>query len=319
MCNFKYRIKGGIILLWVLIIAFVFSLIFFGLYPKLHIWGMITNKVYSQSFFDWGFYSSMEYAKKMLLESAYKKFNNPNQAWARDDLMYKFSEDYGFKIIIKDEDGKLPINNLFSGDFVSPIDERYKKIFERLVRISKFPRELNEVTKLWAERIKIYRIKSKLITFEEFISFEQISYKSIFNEQFIPLTNFLTVYSTGKINVNTIRKEVFLSLSDNITEQNYETLQKIIENGQENGIERVEELSQYSEFENLYNELKDHLSTESLFYVVESHVFWQGDEAKKRFLFKKIVSENKVRFEKICELPVYSYVYIPDVNSLKFE
>ncbi|MFN7181056.1 MAG: hypothetical protein ACK4NF_00030 [Planctomycetota bacterium] len=311
--------EKGIILLWVLIIAFIFSLLFIGLYPKLHLWGTIANKVYGEPFIDWGFYSSIEYAKKLLIESAYFKFNNPNQLWAKNDLVYKFSEDYGFKITITDEDGKFPLNNLFSGDFINPIDERSKKIFERLIKIARFPYQLNELPKLWAERINIYQIKPHLITFEEFISFSPVEYKHIFNEEYLPLSNFVTVYSSGKININTIRKEVFLALSDSIREQNFTTLQTIINNGQENGIKNLEELSHYSEFESFYNEIKEYLTTESIFFVVESEVFWRSEEVKKRFLLKKTSYDGKIKFDKIGELPVYMYSGLPDIENIKYE
>lgn len=316
--NYKHntRCDSGIILLWVLIIAFVFSLIFLGLYPKLHLWTTVTNKIYDQTFTDWDFYSAQEFTKKILLESAYTNFNNPNQVWARDDLEYKLSDTHYFKIVIKDEDGKLPLNNVFSKDFLTPISENYQKIFSRLLKVAKFPNELNDLLKLWEERIKIYQAKVNLLTFEELISFPQFNHQYIFNNEQIPLTDFVTVYSTGKMNVNTIRKEVFLSLSDNITDKTYDILQNIVKNSP-NGIKNVSDLSQYSELEPVYNDIKDFLTAESLYFVAEITVFYEGSTTTKRFLFRKDIRDKKVKFIKIAEIPQYQLQITPN-DKLKF-
>ncbi len=318
MCGLKNkRFKKGIILLWVLIIAFVFSLVFLGLYPKLHLWSSVTNKIYDETYTNWYFYSAQEFAKKILMESAYTNVNSPNQVWARDDLEYRFSDTNYFTISIKDEDGKLPLNNVFSRDLLNPISETYQRIFSRLLKIAKFPNELNDLFKLWEERIKIYQTKVNLLTFEEFISFPQFQYKYIFNNEFVPLSDFVTVYSTGKINVNTIRKEVFLSLSDNITEKAYDLLQDIVKNSS-TGIKNVSDISQYSEFEPFYNSIKDFLTVESLYFVVEVRIFYEGTVTTKRFLFSKNVDGKKIRFYKIAEIPQYQLQITPN-DKLKWQ
>jgi type II secretory pathway component PulK len=287
------------------------------LYPKLHLWTTVTNKTYNSIFIEQGFNSSLEFAKKILLESAFSKSNNSNQLWGQKNLQYNFTDNFFFKINIKDEDRKFPLNTLFSQDYINPISEKQKKIFERLTRYARFPVELNDITKLWEERIKIFHSKVNLLTFEEFISFSQFSYKNIFNEEFLPLTEFVTVYSTGKININTIIKEVFLSLSDLLTEQSYNSLQNIINSAGKDGIKTVSELARYSEFENVYEEIKDFLTTESTYFVVEATVFYEGEEAKKRFLLKKITENNKVKFIKIATLIDYKYQSKPDVKRIK--
>lgn len=321
MCNrtstLLHYSKKSVILLWVLIIVFIFSLIFLGLFPKLYLWSTITNKSHENIFINWNFYSAQEFAKKILMESAYPKFNSQKQVWGLDNLEYRFSESNYFKLTIKDEDGKFPLNKIFSSDFLNPISEDYKKILTNLLRIAKFSGELNDVIKLWEDRIKIYQVKAPLLSFEDFISFPQFQYnKYIFNTDFVHLSEYVTVYSSGKININTIRKEVFLSLSDKITEKTYDSLQYIIKNSSY-GIKEVNELSKYSEFESFYEDIKDYLTTESIYFVVEIMVFYEESVATKRLLFKKYIINNKVRFEKIAELPQYRLTLNP-TEKLRF-
>jgi general secretion pathway protein K len=122
---------------------------------------------------------------------------------------------------IKDECGKINVNRI--------TDKRYYHIIEQLFEDLGYERELIDCLKDWIDRDKVpspygaedfyyeslgYRPSNAPIK-----SLGELYYVKGFSKKAVKkLKNYLTVYGSGKVNVNSAPKEILLSLSDQMSE-----------------------------------------------------------------------------------------------------
>ncbi len=170
-------------------------------------------------------------AKKILIEDARKKIplDTLSEEWSQGTIPIPFGDDYAF-VSIRDEASKLDLNALVSQRGYP--QEKMIKVFERLLGKLDLAKGLADSLVDWIDSnseprtagaedgyyasLKIpYRPKNnKLDSIEELLMVKGFDQK-IIND----LRPYITVWSLGKININTAVPLVIWALDDSITEE----------------------------------------------------------------------------------------------------
>lgn len=228
--------------------------------------------------------SGVELAKHLLQEDD-PAFDALDEDWALlpEHPGFLAADDEGkFKVTIEDEAAKIPINKLITGDKEKKVDLVVREQIERLFELLELDPELIDPIIDWldpdnnpqpfgAEDAYYQSLPSPypckngpLDAIEELLLVKGMTKEILYGtEEKKGLIHFLTLYSDGKVNINTASVEVLQSLSDKIDNV---TAQAIVDYRQKNPFQEIK----YDDIKSLpgmtleiFNDIKDQCDVKS--------------------------------------------------------
>jgi general secretion pathway protein K len=228
--------------------------------------------------------SGVELAKHLLQQDD-PAFDSLDEDWAllAEHPGFLSADDEGrFKVTIEDEAAKIPINKLITGDKEKKVDLMVRAQLERLFELLELDPELIDPVIDWldpdnnpqpfgAEDAYYQSLPSPypckngpLDTLEELLLVKGMTKEILYGtEETKGLIHFLTLYSEGKVNINTASVEVLESLSDKIDSV---AAQAIVDYRQKNPFQEIK----YDDIKSLpgmtleiFNDLKDQCDVKS--------------------------------------------------------
>ena len=228
--------------------------------------------------------SGVELAKHLLQEDD-PAFDALDEDWALlpEHPGFLAADDEGkFKVTIEDEAAKIPINKLITGDKEKKVDLVVRAQLERLFELLELDPELIDPIIDWldpdnnpqpfgAEDAYYQGLPSPypckngpLDALEELLLVKGMTKEILYGqEEKKGLIPYLTLYSDGKVNINTASVEVLASLSDKIDNV---TAQAIIDYRQKNPFQEIK----YDDIKHLpgmtleiFNDIKDQCDVKS--------------------------------------------------------
>ncbi len=170
---------------------------------------------------------------------------------------------------IEDECSKLDLNQLLHSD--KKFKEKYESFIQRLFK------------NLRIASIDSQAILNKVKNEGPLISLEQIpAIQKIKKERGLDLEKFLTVYSAGRININTASKEVLEVL---LAEASPFLIKEILYKRKKSGFKDKEQLREVP------SDLIDFLTTRSIFFQIKS---FEKDQHKIRVILNRELGEVKI-------------------------
>jgi general secretion pathway protein K len=231
--------------------------------------------------------SGVELAKHLLQQDD-PAFDSLDEDWAllAEHPGFLSQDDEGkFKVIIEDEAAKIPINKLVTGDKEKKVDLVVRAQLERLFDLLELDPELIDPIIDWldpdnnpqpfgAEDAYYQTLPSPypckngpLDSLDELLLVKGMTKEILYgtNEK-KGLIHFLTLYSEGKININTASAEVIQSLSDKIDNV---TAQALVDFREKNPFQEIK----YDDIKSLpgmtldtFNDLKDQCDVKSSYF-----------------------------------------------------
>jgi len=231
--------------------------------------------------------SGVELAKDLLQEDD-PAFDALDEDWALlpEHPGFLAADDEGkFKVTIEDEAAKIPINKLITGDKEKKVDLVVRAQLERLFELLELDPELidpiidwldpdNNPAPFGAEDAYYQGLASPypckngpLDALEELLLVKGMTKEILYGtEEKKGLIPYLTLYSDGKVNINTASVEVLASLSDKIDNV---TAQAIIDYRQKNPFQEIK----YDDIKSLpgmtleiFNDIKDQCDVKSSYF-----------------------------------------------------
>jgi len=228
--------------------------------------------------------SGVELAKHLLQEDD-PAFDALDEDWALlpEHPGFLAADDEGrFKVTIEDEAAKIPLNKLITGDKDKKVDLVVRAQLERLFELLELEPELIDPIIDWldpdnnpqpfgAEDAYYQSLPSPypckngpLDAIEELLLVKGMTKEILYGtDEKQGLIHFLTLYSDGKVNINTASVEVLASLSDKIDNV---TAQAIIDYRQKNPFQEIK----YDDIKSLpgmtleiFNDIKDQCDVKS--------------------------------------------------------
>jgi general secretion pathway protein K len=228
--------------------------------------------------------SGVELAKHLLQEDD-PAFDALDEDWALlpEHPGFLAADDEGkFKVTIEDEAAKIPLNMLITGDKEKKVDLVVRAQLERLFELLELEPELIDPIIDWldpdnnpqpfgAEDAYYQSLASPypckngpLDALEELLLVKGMTKEILYGtDEKQGLIHFLTLYSDGKVNINTASVEVLASLSDKIDNV---TAQAIIDYRQKNPFQEIK----YDDIKSLpgmtleiFNDIKDQCDVKS--------------------------------------------------------
>jgi general secretion pathway protein K len=228
--------------------------------------------------------SGVELAKHLLQQDD-PAFDSLDEDWAllAEHPGFLSAEDEGrFKVTIEDEATKIPINKLITGDKEKKVDLVVRAQLERLFELLELDPELIDPIIDWLDpdnnpqpfgaEDAYYRglpspypcKNGPLDALEELLMVKGMTKEILYGtEESKGLIQYLTLYSDGKININTVSVEVLQSLSDTIDNV---TAQAIVDYRQKNPFQEIK----YDDIKSLpgmtleiFNDLQDQCDVKS--------------------------------------------------------
>jgi len=212
-----------------------------------------------------------------------KNVDSLNELWAQKIPPLPVGDGV-VSVEITDEQGKININKMATGlDVPGATGEKMRELMVRLLEQFELKGEIANAIADWIDRddeermpggaergyyegsIEPYEAKNR-----PFDSLEELRLiRGVEGDIFDKLKDFLTVVpSNGLININTARKEVLLSLSDDMNE---DIVNGIIEGRIERPLQKVLDLSAYIDTSgSLYGEISKFLTVKSDFFSITS-------------------------------------------------
>jgi general secretion pathway protein K len=235
--------------------------------------------------------SGVELAKHLLQEDD-PAFDSLEEDWALlpEHPGFLAADDEGrFKVTIEDEAAKIPLNKLITGDKEKKVDLMVRAQLERLFDLLELDPELIDPIIDWLDPDNNpqpfgaedayyqslpspYRCKNgPLDALEELLLVKGMTKEILYGtEGKQGLINFLTLYSDGKVNINTASAEVLQSLSDKIDSA---TAQAIIDYRQKNPFQEIK----YDDIKSLpgmtleiFNDIRDQCDVKSSFFSLRA-------------------------------------------------
>ncbi len=195
--------------------------------------------------------SAVKIALHFLREDS-NDFDGEGDDWS-SPVSYNYRGIY-IRVSISDECGRLNINKL--------TEDRFMAVAERLLENLNMPVEIAPAVADWVDRDSevrdggaeefFYRGKGYLPSNAPMKSIYELPYvMGITKRDFKRLKNFLTVYGSGKVNINSASKELLLALSPRMTE---EAVKSLVE---ARPIRKIEDIKHLPGFDQaLYFEIK---------------------------------------------------------------
>jgi general secretion pathway protein K len=262
--------------------------------------------------------SGVELAKHLLQEDD-PAFDSLDEDWALlpEHPGFLSADDEGrFKVTIEDEAAKIPLNMLITGDKEKKVDLVVRAQLERLFELLELDPELIDPIIDWldpdnnpqpfgAEDAYYQSLPSPypckngpLDALEELLLVKGMTKEILYGQEGKKgLINFLTLFSDGKVNINTASVEVLASLSDKIDSV---TAQAIIDYRQKNPFQEIK----YDDIKSLpgmtleiFNDIKDQCD-------VKSSTFSLRAEGQVRDI-KKVIYTVLKREEKKGIQPIF--------------
>jgi general secretion pathway protein K len=228
--------------------------------------------------------SGVELAKHLLQQDD-PAFDSLDEDWALlpEHPGFLAADDEGrFKVTIEDEAAKIPLNKLITGDTDKKVDLVVRAQIERLFDLLELDPELIDPIIDWldpdnnpqpfgAEDAYYQSLPAPypckngpLDALEELLLVKGMTKEILYGtEEKKGLIHFLTLYSDGKVNINTASVEVLQSLSDKIDSV---TAQALIDYRQKNPFQEIK----YDDIKSLpgmtleiFNDLKDQCAVQS--------------------------------------------------------
>jgi len=262
--------------------------------------------------------SGVELARHLLQEDD-PAFDALDEDWALlpEHPGFLAADDEGkFKVTIEDEAAKIPLNMLITGDKEKKVDLVVRAQLERLFELLELDPELIDPVIDWLDPDNnpqpfgaedayyqslpsLYPCKNgPLDALEELLLVKGMTKEILYGtEEKKGLIHFLTLYSDGKVNINTASVEVLASLSDKIDNV---TTQAIIDYRQKNPFQEIK----YDDIKSLpgmnleiFNDIKDQCD-------VKSSTFSLRAEGQVRDI-KKVIYTVLKREEKKGIKPIF--------------
>jgi general secretion pathway protein K len=249
--------------------------------------------------------SGVEIARALIQEDE-PSYDALDEKWAQFEILaylsqFLFPEGY-FTGHIGDESAKFNVNGLI--DPYGNVDQKKKNQLERLLTLLRYNPEVIDAVLDWldpddlkrplgAEREYYMALKrpyapknGPLDSLGEMLLIKGID-SSVFygTEEKEGLRNYLTIYSEGRININTASIPILMSLSPNVSQT---MAQAVLEYRGQKPFRKTEDLRSIPGWESVYPQISSEITVRSNFFALEI----QGDYREARAMVQTVIKRD---------------------------